>query len=95
MPFGITNHFKGGTSDQYDTVVSKVHPPSGLPEGQFFHAAGAVDDGWIVIAIWDERASWDKFRDETLLPALQGLGDQGFPAPPEVTEFETHAVAQA
>ncbi len=94
MAFGITNRFKGGTSDQYDAVVARVHPPASLPEGQFFHAAGPVDDGWIVVAIWDQRQSWDRFRDQTLLPTLQELGDQGFPSPPEVTEFETHAVVQ-
>ncbi len=95
MAFGIIHRFKGGTSNQYDTVVSKVHPPDGLPAGQFFHAAGATDDGWIVLAIWDNRESYDKFRDETLLPTLQELADQGFPAPPDVTEFETHVVVQA
>ena len=94
MPFGITNRFKGGTSEQYETVVAHVHPPQGLPAGQIYHAAGPTEDGWIVVAIWDKRESWDKFRDETLLPKLHELGDRAFPTPPEVTEFETHTVTQ-
>jgi heme-degrading monooxygenase HmoA len=90
VAFGITNRFKGGKKAHYDAVVERVHPADGLPEGQTHHFAGETDDGFIVVAIWDSRDSWNRFRDETLMPGLQEAGQDGFPEPPDVTEFEVH-----
>jgi len=87
--FGIVNRFPGGTKDQYEAAIARVHPSDGsLPAGQTYHVAGATDDGWVVVALWDSRESWERFRSETLLPGLQGLGEAGFPSPPEETSFE-------
>lgn len=88
MAYVIVNEFEGGTRDQYDAAVNVVHPPDGLPAGQTGHYAGPSPNGWIVVAVWDSKDSWDKFRDETLLPGLGGLGDSGFPGPPKQSEFE-------
>ena len=89
--FGIVHRFPGGTKDQYEAGLAHVHPPDGsLPEGQTYHAAGATDDGWIVVALWDSRESYERFRDETLLPGFQELGDAAFPTPPQSTGFEVH-----
>ena len=93
--FGIVHRFPGGTKDQYETGIARVHPSDGsLPEGQTYHAAGATDDGWIVVALWDSRESYERFRDETLMPGLQALGDAGFPSPPQQTGFEIHKEQQ-
>ena len=87
--FGIVHRFAGGTKEHYDAGLARVHPADGsLPEGQTYHAAGPTADGWIVVALWDSRDSWERFRDETLMPGLQGLGEAGFPGPPEETTFE-------
>jgi hypothetical protein len=89
--FGIVHRFAGGTKDQYEAGIARVHPSDGsLPEGQTYHAAGATDDGWIVVALWDSRESYERFRDETLLPGFKSLGDAAFPSPPQSTEFEIH-----
>jgi hypothetical protein len=88
MAFGITHKFKGGTKEQYDAAVAAVHPPGALPDGQIHHFAGETPDGWIVVAIHDSKESWERFRDETLLPGLQELGEKGLPGPPEETTFE-------
>ena len=92
MAFGSVHRFPGGTKDQYEAALTRVHPSYGslLPEGQTYHAAGATDDGWIVVALWDSRESWERFRDETLMPGLQALGDAGFPSPPQETTFAIH-----
>ncbi len=93
--FGIVHRFPGGTKDQYEAGLARVHPPDGsLPEGQTYHAAGPTDDGWIVVALWDSRDSYERFRDETLMPGLQALGDAGLPVPPQSTEFEVHKEKQ-
>ena len=88
MAYLIVNEFEGGTRQQYDAAVSAVHPPDGLPSGQTHHYAGPGRAGWVVVAVWDSKQSWETFRDETLLPGLGGLGDSGFPGPPKTTEFE-------
>ena len=88
MAFGVTHQFKGGTREQYDASIAVVHPPDGLPDGQLHHFAGETPDGWIVVAIHDSKESWERFRNETLLPGLQELGDKGLPGPPEETTFE-------
>jgi hypothetical protein len=41
-----------------------------------------------VVAIHDSKESWERFRDEALLPGLQELGEKGLPGPPEETTFE-------
>ena len=93
--FGIVHRFPGGTKDQYEAAIAPVHPPDGsLPKGSTYHAAGATADGWIVIALWDSRESYERFRDETLMPGLQALGDAGFPSPPQATTFEIHKEKQ-
>ena len=88
MAYVTVNEFEGGTREQYDAAVRVVHPPDGLPPGQTNHYAGPSSTGWVVVAVWDSKESWDTFRDETLLPGLGGLGDSGFRGPPKMTEFE-------
>jgi len=89
--YGITNYFKGGTKAQYDATIKAVHPDGGkgLPAGQTYHAAGPTADGFLVIAIWDSKGTWEKFRDETLVPTLTSA-DGVLPAPPTTMEFEIH-----
>ncbi|MEY2478689.1 MAG: hypothetical protein QOG87_4004 [Actinomycetota bacterium] len=87
--YGIVNRFAGGTEQQYENTVAVVHPEGGksLPPGQTYHLAGSTDDGWIVVAVWDSQASWEKFRDDVLVPGLASITD-GLPGPPEITTFD-------
>lgn len=56
-----------------------------LPEGQLYHVAGPSADGWTIIAVHDSQESWERFRDEILMPRMtQGI-DGGFSSPPEET----------
>ena len=89
--YGISNYFKGGTAEQYEATLAVVHPDDGasLPEGQTFHVAGPTGDGWFVIALWDTKASWERFRDETLTPGL-AAAEGAFETPPETTTFDIH-----
>jgi hypothetical protein len=88
MAIAIVHTYAGGTKDQYDATVAAVHPPGGLPAGQTHHFAGPSEDGWQVVAVWDSQESLDAFMGETLMPALEELGEAGFPAPPEQVIFE-------
>lgn len=93
--FGIVHEYPGGTKDQYEAGIARVHPSDGsLPEGETYHAAGATEDGWIVITLWDSRESFERFREDTLMPGIQALGDAGLPLPPQATAFEIHKEQQ-
>ena len=78
----------GGTQAQYEASLAAVHPEGGLPEGQVHHMAGPSDDGWTIVAVHDSRESWERFRDETLMPALSAGIHGGFDGPPEETSFD-------
>jgi hypothetical protein len=80
--FGIVHRFPGGTREQYENMLEVVHPDAGkeLPEGQLLHLAGPTGDGWLVMAVHESRESWERFRDDTLVPGLASV-DNGLPAP--------------
>lgn len=89
MPIGLIHFFPGGTREQYETSLATVHPaPDVLPAGSIFHAAGASADGWTITAVFESRTSWEAFRDEILLPALQAGIPGGLEGPPVETTFE-------
>jgi hypothetical protein len=98
MAYGIVHRFKGGTKEQYEASLAKVHPGNGadLPEGQTLHLAGPTEDGWIIVAVHDSRESWERFRDETLMPGMQEVGASGgFSEPPDETTFEVDKLQEA
>jgi len=87
MSFLITHFYEGGTVDQYRVVLDAVHPGGKLPAGQSYHAAGPTDGGWLIAAVWDSEASFDKFVSDTLMPALQTMSG-GFAGPPQQRSAE-------
>lgn len=91
MAYGVVHQFTGGTKEQYEASIAAVHPAGGgLPDGQVFHAAGPSADGWTITAIHDSQDSWERFRDDVLMPRMaQGI-DGGFTAPPQETTFEVY-----
>jgi hypothetical protein len=89
MAYGIVHQFAGGTEDQYRASVAAVHPSDGsLPEGQVAHIAGESADGWVIVAVHESKESWEKFRDGTLMPAMQAGIDGGLQGPPQEVAFE-------
>ena len=91
MAYGVVHFFSGGTKEQYEASIAAAHPDrTTLPEGQIYHAAGPSQGGWTVIAIHDSRESWERFRDEVLMPRLKEGVEGGFTAPPEERTFEVY-----
>ena len=89
MAFGVVHHFAGGTKEQYEASVAAVHPGKDkLPNGQIFHAAGPSAGGWTIIAVHESKESWERFRDQTLVPRLQAGIAGGFAGPPQETEVD-------
>ncbi len=91
MAYGIVHFFPGGTKEQYEASLAAVHPNrKKLPKGQIYHAAGPSAGGWTIIAIHDSKASWERFRDDILMPRLQQGVKGGFATPPQEQAFEVH-----
>ena len=91
MAYGVVHFFPGGTKEQYEASLAAVHPDRGtLPAGQIYHAAGPSEGGWTIVAVHDSKASWEVFRDTTLMPALQKGVPGGFSSPPHEQSFETY-----
>ncbi len=81
MSYLMTHFWPGGTEEEYRTNLEAVHPPSGLPDGQKFHAAGPTDGGFLIAAVWDSKEDADRFVSEILLPKMPVEG--GFVGPPQ------------
>jgi hypothetical protein len=92
MAYGVVHFFPGGTSDQYDASIAAVHPADGLPAGQIFHAAGSSPGGWTIMAVHDSQESWERFRDDVLMPQMQQGIAGGFTSPPQETTVDLYTV---
>jgi hypothetical protein len=90
MPVGIRLKFDGGTQAHYEAAHAVMEVDSDPPAGMIVHSAGPVDGGWGVIDFWESRGAFDAFVAERLMPRLHGLGNRGFPNPPDVKEFPVH-----
>jgi len=97
MPYAIVHHFPGGTKEQYEASIGAVHPDDGrsLPDGQIFHAAGPSEGGWTITAVHESQESWERFRDETLMPKMQAGIPGGFASPPSEIAFPVENLQQA
>jgi hypothetical protein len=88
MAYGVIHRFAGGNEDQYRATLAAVHSDGSLPAGEVFHAAGPSDEGWVVVAVYESKESWESFRDDTLMPQIQAGIEGGFQSPPQETGFE-------
>jgi hypothetical protein len=86
MAVGLILDVKGSTLDQYDQILEKMDLGGKAPPGAIFHWVAATDDGWRVIDVWEDRATFDKFAEEKIGPISAEVG-----APqPEITEYAVH-----
>lgn len=93
MAYGIVHFFPGGTKEQYEVSMAAVHPgPDKLPDGQVFHAAGPSAGGWTIMAVHESQESWERFRDQILMPRMQAGIEGGFPTPPEETAIDLYKI---
>jgi hypothetical protein len=77
----------GGQLEQYNAVMRKLEESGGqLGEGQTFHCAGATQDGFTVVDVWNSREDFDRFMQGRLGQAIQEVG----PPQPKVREIPLH-----
>ena len=90
MAVGIRQKFNGGTQANYEAAHAVMEVESDPPAGMLVHSAGPVEGGWGIIDFWESREAFDAFVRDRLMPRLHGLGERGFPSPPDVKQFEVH-----
>ena len=81
MSVVVVNEMQGGEQSFYDEVTSRVMPEGRLPQGCSDHIAGPTQGGWRVISVWDSEEDFNRFRDETLIPAIRDAGREEVIAP--------------
>ena len=71
----------------YERVTAKTVQPA--PPGLILHLAGPTEEGFRIIAVWENEAAWERFRIDRLAPAIAALGG---PAPREATFRGLHVL---
>jgi quinol monooxygenase YgiN len=79
--------FAGGTAADYDAVVDRMGLDGRLPPGGVFHAAGRTPEAWRVCDVWEDRAAFDGFAAERIVPFSDAQGM----ARPVVSTFAVRA----
>ena len=74
MPIALVLDFPGGTREKYDQVVARMELGGHLAPGGITHAAGHFEDGWRVIDVWESLETFERFRDEQVIPHVQAVG---------------------
>ena len=94
MAFGIVHRFPGGTKEQYEAAlrgsIRLMGAFGGADQPHCRVHRRRLDRG----RASTPRRAGNAFRDQTLMPGLQELGDAGFPGPPEQTTFEVYKVKE-
>jgi hypothetical protein len=93
MAILITHQGPGWSQYLYDRTMERVIPdPSNPPDGMLAHFGGpSQGGGWKVTDIWESEAKWERFRDETLMPAAQEI--QAPPFDSDVGELHNKIVS--
>ena len=90
MSIGLVLQFKGVSQAKYDAIMKELGlsgSQSGWPDGIISHVAGATEDGWAVVDVWQSQDKFDAYFAGRLKPAFDRAG--GMPQP-QVTRFEVH-----
>jgi hypothetical protein len=94
MAIGLVMQFSGTGIKDYDEVMKNLELESpgvagvqnDWPAGIISHVAGANEEGWCVVDVWESQEAFDAFMHTRLGPAL---GKTGMPEP-QVTPFEVY-----
>jgi hypothetical protein len=70
----VVGEASGVTAEQDAALAKRLYPEGSLPAGFRIRMAGPMAGGWRIVTLWDSEADWERFRDDTLAPALAGIG---------------------
>jgi hypothetical protein len=75
--------------DAYDAIRERVFDAA-TENGMRFHAAGQADGEWKIIEVWDSREGLERFRSESLAPAVNEVSEGQAPTPEPELVFDVH-----
>jgi hypothetical protein len=82
MAVMMMTELQGASPEMYDGVNERMGVnPAALPEGLISHVAGPVDDGMLVVDVWESPQAFERFVNERLGPVLADLGAPRGPEP--------------
>lgn len=74
MAILVVGEASGVTAEQDAALAKRLYPEGSLPAGFRIRMGGPMAGGWRIVTLWDSEADWERFRDDTLVPALAGIG---------------------
>src|SRR5687767_4955014 len=91
MSIGVLLDIPGGTKEAYEEVNQRAFGDSKGPTdpipGLIIHTAGATTTGWRIFDVWESKEDFERFMNETIMPATEGLDMPQIP--PDVYELTT------
>jgi hypothetical protein len=91
MAIGILLDIPGGTQEQYEEINQRAFGdtkgPSEPLDGLIIHTAGATSTGWRIFDVWETKDHFERFMNETIMPAMEGMDVQEIP--PDIYELTT------
>ena len=79
MAVAMFMRWSGVTSDQYDTVMSRLELDSNPAAGGVLHVAALTDEGLEVCDVWQTEQAFRGFFENRFLPVASELGFTGQP----------------
>jgi hypothetical protein len=79
MAFAMFMRWPEVTSEQYDTVMSRLDLDVNPAAGSVLHVAAVTDNGLEVCEVWQTEQAFRGFVDQRLMPIARELGIVGEP----------------
>jgi heme-degrading monooxygenase HmoA len=73
--------------EQYDRLNGEIGQD---PEGLILHTSSEKGGSMRVIDVWESKEAFERFEQETLMPAAGRAGIEMPDGPPQRDEFEVH-----
>lgn len=95
MADALILEFEGIGRAEYEAVNDLLGIDMGSGEGNWppgllVHTAGATENGWAVLEVWESREAQERFMNERLGKALQEGGISGPPSRAEWLDLAAH-----
>lgn len=88
MPIAYVQEFDitsgNRTTQNYDAIAGRLREVDPHPPGLILHTAGFTpDDVFRIFSVWESQQTFERFRDEQLMPALEAYVPTGDTSPPD------------
>ena len=89
MAVAYEMRFEGATLEQYDEILELMGLRDGVADldGAVFHWVAKIDDGLVVVDVWESDEQFSRFAEEQIGPYSRQVG---IPNPPVTTRYEVH-----